>query len=456
MIARPSVLAAVALAGIVVTAFFVGRHIEEGRKTSTTTVVAPAPVMAPKPERLSYQALHASDVMAYSFADFYEALRSAPTETRKQWASEVEQMPAGPRRMAAVMGFYKLLIQFDPAVAIKSIREIQDKRVQNLALEAAVDGVPGFAMADLATVMAELYKEPTGHTRSYSDELIEQWTDLDPAAVVRFQEQHRRADEVHPVLTSVIENWAQLDLKAAKEWMDSRDEWRSLEYQRAFINGWYENDRPAAVAYVLAHASEKDMRDSVGNILRGLYYDAKDEGRKFIEALPDDRIRRAAFRAAFENIIYDEVEDGGEPAFTPRAVAEWMIEFPPGYWKGRLQEVFRWSGKPPREIISWIEQQSPVIRDIVAADYTPPQKASAADTLSAVLQVADSRLRDQLLEGFFKRSHDTPLKDIREAIAKAPVSAEQSAHFLQMMAEINSRSAEGAEDETMDGYGSEK
>src|SRR4051794_22114700 len=98
MIARPSVLATVALAGIAVTAFFVGRHIEEGRKTSATTVVAPAPATTPKPERVSYQALHASDVLAYSFADFYEALRSAPTETRKQWASEVEQMPAGPRR----------------------------------------------------------------------------------------------------------------------------------------------------------------------------------------------------------------------------------------------------------------------------------------------------------------------------------------------------------------------
>jgi hypothetical protein len=455
MIARPSVLAAVALAGFGVTAFFIGRHVEEGRKTSATTVVARAPAMTPKPERLSYQALHASDVLAYSFADFYEALRSAPSETRKRWATEVEQMPAGPRRMAAVTGFYKLLIQFDPAVAIKSIREIRDKQVRNIALEAAVDAVPGFAMSDLAAVMAELYKEPTGHTRSYSEELLDQWTDLDPAAVARFQEQHRRADEKHPVFTNVIENWAQLDLKAAKEWMDSRDEWKSPEYQRAFINGWYENDRSAAVAYVLEHAGETDMRDSVGNILRGLYYDAKDEARKFIEALPNDRIRRTAFRAAFENIIYDEVEDGGEPAFSPRAVAEWMVEFPPAYWKGRLQEVFKWSRKPPREIISWIQQQSPEIRDNVAADYTPPWKATAADTLNAVLEVADPRLRDQLLEGLFRRSYDIPLEDIRVAIAKAPLSAEQRAHVLQVMSDVNSRPTEAPEDEETD-YGSEK
>jgi len=447
MIARPSVLAAVALAGIALTAFFVGRHVEAGRKTSATTVVAPAPATTPKPERLSYQALHASDVLASSFADFYEALRSAPTEARKQWASEVEQMPAGPRRVAAVRGFYKLLIQFDPAVAIKSIREIQDKRVRNLALEAAVDAVPGFAIADLAAVMAELYQEPGGHTRrSYSDEVIEQWTDLDPAAVVRFQEQHRRPAEENPVFTNVIENWAQVDLKAAKEWMDSRDEWKSPEYRRAFINGWYENDRPAAVAYVLAHASETDMRDSVGNILRGLYYDAKDEARKFIEALPDDRTRRTAFRAAFENIMYDEVEDSGEVAFSPRAVAEWMVKFPPAYWKGRLKDLFNWSGKPPREMISWIQEQPPEIQDIVAADYTPPRKATAADSLGAVLQVADARLRDQLLEALFKRS-ESPDEDMVDAISKAPLSAEQRAHVLQLKAEVDARPNDGPVDD---------
>jgi hypothetical protein len=439
-----------ALAGVALTAFFVGRHVEAealAAKTMAGPLTAPTSSATAKPERPSYHELRATDLFALSFADFYEALRSAPAEARKKWAAEVEHMPPGPRRTAAVMGFYKLLIQFDPAAAIKSIREIQDKRVRNLALEAAVDAVPGFAMADLAAVMAELYKEPGGHTRSYSYELTEQWMDLDPAAVARFEEQHRRADESHPVSTEVISNWAQLDPKAAKEWLDSRDEWKSPEYRRAFIDGWYESDRAAAVNYVLAHASETDMRDSVGNILRGLYHDAKDEARKFVEALPDDRIRRAAFRAAFENIIYDEVEDGGDAALSPRAVAEWMVEFPPAYWKGRLQEVFKWSRKPPREMISWIEKQSPAIQNTVAADYTPPWNASAADVLNAVLEVPDLRLRDQLLEGVFRRFYDRPLEDLQEAIAKAPLSAEQRDHVLQLMADVESRPAEKSDDE---------
>jgi hypothetical protein len=145
--------------------------------------------------------------------------------------------------------------------------------------------------------------------------------------------------------------------------------------------------------------------------------------------------------------MYDEVEDGGEPPFSPRAVADWMVEYPPAYWKGRLKEVFKWSRKSPREMISWIEQQSPAIRDTVAADYTPPWKASAPDVINAVLEVADPRLRDQLFEGVFKHSYDIPLEDIEEAIAKAPLSAEQRAHILQLMADVDSRPTEDPDDE---------
>jgi hypothetical protein len=450
MVVRPGVFAALVLGAVAAGSFFIGRKVEltaAAARTRSAVVPAPNSATTAKPLPISYASLRAIDVTAFSFSDFYEALRSAPNEAREKWAAELEQMPSGPRRTAAVLGFYKLLIQFDPALAISTIREIQDKGVRNIALEGAANTVPGFAMEQLAAAMAELYEEPTGHSRSYLSELIEQWMDLDPAAVARFEKEHSKGDRSHPVSTEVISNWAQLDPKAAREWLDKHDEWKTPEYQRAFINGWYETDRPAAVSYVLAHASETEMRDSVGNILRGLYYDAKDEARKFIEALPDDRIRRAAFRVAFENIIYDEVEDGGEPAFSPRAVAEWMVEFPPAYWKGRLQEVFKWSRKPPREMISWIQQQSPEIRDIVAADYTPPWKATAADALNAVLEVADPRLRDQLLEGLFRRSYDTPLQDIREAIAKAPLSGEQRAHVLQLMADVESRPAEKSNDE---------
>ncbi len=65
-------------------------------------------------------------------------------------------MPEGPRRTAAVSGFYKLLVQFDPAAAVKAIREIEDMRLQSVALGSAVDAAPGFAMQAMAELSLSL------------------------------------------------------------------------------------------------------------------------------------------------------------------------------------------------------------------------------------------------------------------------------------------------------------
>jgi hypothetical protein len=457
VIVRLYVVATLALVGVALAAFFVGRHVEAealAAKKMAGPLTAPTSSATANPERPSYHELRATDLFALSFADFYEALRSAPLEARKKWAAEVEHMPPGPRRTAAVMGFYKLLIQFDPALAIKSIHEIKDNGLRNLALEAAVDNVPGFAMEELALAMTELYQHPGGHTRDYFDELMEQWMNVDPAAVIRFGEQHKDPRVPYGDSPETISTWAELDPKAAKEWLDAHNLWKTTEYRRAFVSGCYESDRPAAVAYVLAHASEPDERESLGTILGDLYYDDRDAARRFIEALPNDRIRHAAFRAAFENRMYDEVEDGGDSKSSPRATADWMVEFSPAYWKGRLKDVFRWSRKPPQEMISWVEQQPPSIRDLVAAEYTPPFDTSLVDAFNAILKVTDPQLRDQLLKAILPRS-DEGIDDLHDVIAKAPLSVEQRAHILQLRAEVDARPRE-SEEEPLADYGKEK
>jgi len=74
-------------------------------------------------------------------------LRAAPGDARKKWARDLAAMPDGPRRRAAISGFYKLLVQFDPEAAAKAIDAIKDEKSLRLALGAAVDAVPGFAAA---------------------------------------------------------------------------------------------------------------------------------------------------------------------------------------------------------------------------------------------------------------------------------------------------------------------
>jgi len=92
------------------------------------------------------------------------------------------------------------------------------------------------------------------------------------------------------------------------------------EDREAFVEGFYENDRAAAVSYTLAHVDDPEMSIAISAILRNLYCDSKDEATKFIDGLPENR-RPEAFEEAFRRLILLEKEDTGDADMTPRAIA---------------------------------------------------------------------------------------------------------------------------------------
>lgn len=438
-----AVFLAVALGG-----FFAGRRFEEEALAARLKRDSPPLVSSlppPSSPVISYRELRGADIIALPFSEFYEALRSAPAEARKKWATELEQMPAGPRRTAALSGFYKLLIQFDPAIAVKAIADIKDEAAQNVAVEAAAKAAPGFAMPELAALMIKLPRPDRGsHSRDPVYELLSEWAAIDPPAVAHFLEEHPRPGNPYISNEELIPAWAALDPKAAREWMESHNLWQTPDLRRAFIEGWYENDRAAAVSYVLAHATDPDFRASVGNILHGLYFDSKEEARKFIESLPDDKMKADAFRTAFENSLFFDVEENGEPEISGEAVRNWMVEFPPAYWKGTLSETFRWTRKPAREILAWIERQPLAIRSAVAAEYVPGTDTSTADVIIPVLELSDQQLREELLITVLKNAAPS-LGELGDTLVSAPISSEQKDYLLRLMARIEAESAPAEE-----------
>jgi hypothetical protein len=427
-------LAATALLAVTLAAFLTGRTVEVralAAKARGDMRPSTSPSSAIDPGATSYRQLAALDLLRLPFPEFYEALRSAPGEARKKWASELEMMPDGPRRIASVSAFYKLLVQFDPIAGSRAVSEIKDKHLQSLALGCAVDAAPGFALP----TMAELCLSVKGG-RGKLWEVLGEWMLIDAPAVAQFIDDHPDPDSDPREL---ISNWASLDPKAAQEWMGKTEKSGVPENRRAFIEGWYEYDRAAAVSYVLAHVEDPALKDSIGNVLRGLYYDSKEEARKFIEDLPDDARRHAAFKAAFENSILGDEEETGELKLTPRAVSDWLTEFPPAYWKGTLGQIFKWTRKPPEAMLTWIEQHPLAIREVVAAEYTPPYQKKTAEVLLPILQVPDPLLRDQLLRAFFKHMEAVP-DEARAALTTAPISAEQKNHVLQILATVDAES----------------
>jgi hypothetical protein len=244
----------------------------------------------------------------------------------------------------------------------------------------------------------------------------------------------------------LIVNWATLDPDAARNWIEKEGRPEISELRRSFIEGWYEHDRAAAVSFVLGHVDDPAMKEPTGDILRALYFDSKDEAQTFIENLPDEK-RHDAFLHAFQWLIVGEEENTGDPKRTPRAVGDWVTQFPPEYWKGTLTAIFKWNRKAPDSMLGWIEQQPLTIRAEVAAEYATPYKMKTPEALGPVLQVTDPALRDQLLKAMFK-NRDTALDEARSAVRTAAITPEQMNHVLQIIAavETESRHDQGSED----------
>lgn len=429
---------------IALSSFFVGRRAEEAAlatKRQAAEAKTALPIATATPFEPTYRELAVTDILGRPFAEFYEALRSAPREAREKWATDLEKMPAGPRRTAALAAFYKLLAQFDPIAAAKTACEIQDKKVQELALDSIVGVTPGFALRDIAELFLKIPADESDY-RKYLDSVISDWVLIDPVAVAQFFDEHpNETDNIGH--RELIRNWAAVDPEAAKKRIDSRS--FGPGFAGDFLAGWYLNDRTAAVAFAVAHADDLVTTDALENILSALYVDSKEDAKKFIENLPNDESRNRAFRGVEFAVNFGTAEETGEPDLTPRAVADWMTAFPPACWRKHLSAVFaRWTEGPPQEVFAWIEHQPAEIQVAVAAEFKKPTGKSTVETVNAVLQFARTDLRDRLLVAMFQNAGGSAWQMVEE-MKRSSLSAEQRGHVLEIAAKV-----EGDEQATRD------
>jgi hypothetical protein len=411
-------------------AFFVGRAVEQRERALKAGVLNHKPALPTPTQSPTYRELTAGDIIALPFGEFYEALRSAPAEAREKWRADLEKMPAGPRRNAAVAGFYKLLVQFDPVTAAKNACEMTDKDLRSLALDSITGAAPGFALKDIAAIFLNLPPDAS-YNRNYLDEIISQWVPIDPAAVARFYEEHPEFAEQR-VGGDIIESWAALDPEAARQWLNSHD--HAADVMADFVMGWYVNDRAAAVDFAVANASELATMAGLDKLLAALYSDSKEEAKKFLERLPNDDLRHNAFRGFEFAVEFGTAEETGEPDRTPRAIADWMIQFPPPYWRGHLAEVFdHWNDGSQQELFAWIEQQPSAIRSAVAAEYKMPVGGKVVDVVSTLLQYGNLELRDQLFVALFQNSASS-IDQMKEAIVGSTLPVSKKDFVLQFVA----------------------
>lgn len=425
-------------------AFFLGRAVEQqalARKAGSLNQPTGLPTPTITPEAPTYRELAAADIIGLPFAEFYEALRSAPGEAREKWRVDLERMPAGPRRNAVVAGFYKLLVQFDPVTAAKDVCEIDDKDLRNLALQSIAGAAPGFALKDIATVLLNNPADAPDYLNLY--EVMSQWIALDPAAVAKFCDEHPDAGDLGNN-GALVKAWAAIEPEATSQWMKANKFGPGLLGD--FLMGLYENDPAAATDYAIMHAEDLVPTAGLGSLLSALYSDSKEDAKKFIERLPSDELRHNAFRGFEFAVQFGTGDETGEPDRTPRAIADWMTQFPPAYWREHLSQVLSyWNAGPPQEVLSWIEQQPPEIQAAVVAEYTLSSAEDAVKIITAVSQFASPDLRDRLLAAMFHNSSSSAWQMVEE-IKKSSLPVEQKQHVLEIATQVEKDEAAAREE----------
>jgi hypothetical protein len=383
------------------------------------------------------------------FTDFYEALRAAPTAAREAWAEQVASMPPGPRRTAAFRAFYKLLAQFDPAAASEQIAAITDPDLQRFALHIVIGAAPQSAVPLIAETVVRL-NIPEFYPRDSFGEICQKWSVLDPAGLARIfdAQPNEKNRDLYEVL---IGDWAALDPQAALDWLGrteirrvSRDKESPPPQNRVISNlvhGWFLHDPTAVTNYVVEHARESDFQDALSGLAFCFYRAGRHlEAKDYLERLPDDAMRRAVFEDMRDAWTY-ELPERREDATAPRALTEWITEFPVQYWEGTLgSRLKQWGGEDLDGLLAWMTQQEAVVRDAAAADFSLPHDASLEETARSVLNVADQNLRDRLLMGLFK---DVSEEAARETILHSNVSPAQKQHLLAIVQQAQASARSG-------------
>lgn len=432
---------AAGLVTLPVVAFIAGQHVGRSQVgdgiSSAQSLESPPPSISIAPR--DYRQLPIEEMLALPFTDFYEAMRAAPAAAREAWAAQVASMPPGPRRTAAFRAFYKLLAQFDPAAAAEQVAAMTDPDLQRFALHILVDAVPQSAVPMIAELVLRLNIREL-YPRDSFTEICQKWAVLDPAALARFLDAHP-SDKNRHLHDLLVSQWAALDPTAALDWLSRTEIRRASEEQESpppqnrvassLICGWFLYDPSAATRYLIEHAREPDFRHALADLAVCFYRaNRRAEAKDYLKHLPDDATRRVVFERMSEAWTYEPPERR-EEGTGPRAVTEWITEFPVQYWEGTLgARLKQWAGEDLDGLLTWMTQQEAAVRDAVAGDFELPHDASLDESARRVLNLGDPNLRDRLLPALFRNVTE---EAARETILQSNLSPAQKQHMLTLV-----------------------
>ena len=292
-------------------------------------------------------------------------------------------------------------------------------------LKAAPESVWG----DLADMMARLPHPKRG---AYGEDVIWNWSRVDPGAASRFIESHPKSGEDRR-LTSLLCNWGAIDPAAALGWLKQDPTRQTPDAYAALISGWDDLDRAAAIDFAVANAGTPILAEGIRNLVYTVFIEAPEDVRSTILCLPAD-LAESAMQEIAHNTAGLFV-GAGAPSQKPLAeVAPWMLTFSPELWRNNIGEVFgEWIRRDAEQASEWVNELRPETRDAVLARFCRNPAGETGDQAVALgLTISDEHLRDQVLAEFARGLGGTRAEAM-DALEGLEISDEEKTFLRKIM-----------------------
>jgi hypothetical protein len=383
------------------------------------------------------------EIATVPFSELYDILKSASREQLLAWAADLERMPRGPRQRAAVTAYYKSLIQVDHHAAIDAVLHAKNLIARDAAIDAMMKAAPESIWADLAEMTGQLPYPGRGA----QDNLIPNWSRVDPVAVSRFVEKHRfregitLGDDEYDRVVSLLNNWGEIDPSAARKWLEEDASRQTADAFRAFLASWGRVDRAAAIAYAIANQQRPDFGAATNDLVYEFVRSTKEDASRLLLLLPPD-----AAKAALKNVadltnpheINPNIDHPPNYQRPPEEVARWMVTLPVELCRESIGRVAEgWLNHDDDSAKAWLTQLQPELRDVTIVSVCREAKArqiSAQQVIEIGLTISDPKLRDTTLGEFVRTLASTPPETL-QVLDDLSVSAEQKAYLRKIMME---------------------
>ena len=381
------------------------------------------------------------------FANAFKAFKSASPEKLTAWMTSLQQIKPRPTRAAALTSFFKTLIQFEPALAVRLIKQLKDEERWDIVMMVK-DAAPPRAMEHVVDLLRFFPPEKTsGCGFSMVRDAIDEWASFDPTAVSRYFEENRQNPEFFAYTAVLVRRWAAYDPEGAREWagrvleqgqtIEGVDrEWaisNAIYVNSSWIEGYRENDPAAAMDYIVEFQNRRDITNAIPFVARAMFLESPDEARSFVLRLDEKRQMKAL--QGIDSVADREVHhDGDDWKTAPKYVAEWMLEFPQAIWKPAISGVLaQWHEDNPGNLFTWMSQLPAGTRQMVADQYQLYLSEDDIGTkFTETIRVADIGLREQLLTNFMKAAKDLKPQTLN-LLQTAQLSEEQKRYFASLI-----------------------